>query len=167
MSANFQITIIPAGPLPVKAITPIPITLPILTSEGVKHTAGKFVPSAYVEPTPVFGSEGFLNYIDTIPLRALPQPGPVPATEKHFRLYEDYSNALDSLINIAASDEAKNSSIAKDLPFLKARYGVFRAHIERRRKRRDEDSKKARIQSYSKVEANVAYGKLGEDNQPK
>lgn len=151
MSANFQITIIPAGPLPAKATTPIPITLPILTSEGVKHTAGKFVPSAYIEPTPVFGTQGFLDYIGTIPLRTLPLPGPVPASEKHFRLYEDYSNALDALINIAASDEALNTSIAKDLPFLKARYGPYRAHIERRRKRRDDESRKARILSYAKA----------------
>lgn len=146
-TATLKLTVVPSAPASLS--TPLALTLPILQhTGGIVEVAGRFVPHSYTEPTPQFGSQPFFNHIDLLHLRALPLPGPVPAAEKHFRLYEDYSNALDALINIAGSDEAKGTSISKDLPFLKERYGPFRAHVERRRKRRDEEQRKARVAAY-------------------
>lgn len=154
-TATLKITAVPSAPAPLS--TPLTITLPVLhPTGGIVEVPGRFVPHSYTEPTPQFGTQPFFNHIDVLQLRALPLPGPVPAAEKHFRLYEDYSNALDALINISASEEARGTSISKDLPFLKERYGPFRAHVERRRKRRDEEQKKARVAAY----------KPKEDDQP-
>lgn len=146
-SATIKATAVPSVSVPLS--TPLSIILPIVQhTGGIVEVPGRFVPSSYIEPTPQFGSPNFFKHIDELNLRPLVLPGPVPTAEKHFRLYEDYANALDALINIAASEEARVTSIAKDLPFLQARYGVFRAHVERRKKRRDEEQRKARVAAY-------------------
>lgn len=153
--AQAKLTIVPTRDVPIS--TPLAMTLPVLRlTGGIVEVAGRFVPNSYIQPTPQFGSEPFFNHIDAIHLRPIPLPGPVPTAEKHFRLFEDYSDALEALMNIAGSEEARGSSIAKDLPFLKERYGAFRGHVERRRARRDEERKKARLASYKP-----------KDNEPK